>query len=135
MEEYYRGSPSRCEEIGEENWKDMLGESPAFREKAKAKGLNGHIRHWNYLVETFEEAGIPIKDVTPREDGLSCRTEEIKKYLADHPYIKRYVILDDCFSDRYESDKEVQSHLVFVDALKGLQRADCVAACEIMNRQ
>lgn len=109
--------------------------APPFREKAKEKGLNGHIRHWDYLVETFEEAGIPIKDVTPWEDGLTCRTEEIKKYLADHPYIKRYVILDDCFSDRYESDKEVQSHLVFVDALKGLQREDCVAACEIMNRQ
>lgn len=106
-----------------------------FREKAKAKGLNGHIIHWDYLVKTFEEAGIPIKDVTPWEDGLTCRTEEIKKYLADHPYIKRYVILDDCFSDRYESDTEVQKHLVFVDALKGLQREDCVAACKIMNMQ
>ncbi|MBQ9140676.1 MAG: DUF402 domain-containing protein [Lachnospiraceae bacterium] len=106
-----------------------------FREKAKALGLNGHIANWDNLLKTFEEAGIQIKDVTPWEDGLTCRTEELKKYLADHPYIKRYVILDDCFSDRYESDKEVQKHLVFVDALKGLQKEDCVAACEIMNRQ
>lgn len=106
-----------------------------FREKAKAKGLNGHIRHWDYLVETFEEAGIQIKDVTPWEDELTCRTEEIKKYLADHSYIKRYVILDDCFSDRYESDKEIQNHLVFIDALKGLQVENCIMACEIMNRQ
>lgn len=29
-EEYYRVSPSQCEEIGEENWKDMVSDSPAF---------------------------------------------------------------------------------------------------------
>lgn len=45
------------------------------------------------------------------------------------------MILDDCFSDRYESDKEIQKHLVFIDALKGLQKENCLAACEIMNMQ
>ena len=110
------------------------GASP-FREKAKAKGLNGHIINWDNLVKTFEEAGIPIKDVTPWEDSLSNRTAEVKKYLAEHPYIKRYVILDDCFSDNYESDEEIKKHLVFIDALKGLQKENLLAACEIMNMQ
>lgn len=29
-EEYYRVSPSQCEEIGEENWKEVVSDSPAF---------------------------------------------------------------------------------------------------------
>lgn len=37
----------------------------------------------------YEKAGIPIKDVTPRENGLVNRTAEIKKYLANHPSIRR----------------------------------------------
>lgn len=29
-EEYYRVSPSQCDELREENWKDMVSDSPAF---------------------------------------------------------------------------------------------------------
>ena len=29
-EEYYRVSPSQCEELGETNWKEMVSDSPAF---------------------------------------------------------------------------------------------------------
>ncbi len=29
-EEYYQVYPSQCEEMGEENWKDMVSDSPAF---------------------------------------------------------------------------------------------------------
>lgn len=29
-EEYYRVLPSQCEEMGEENWKEMVSDSPAF---------------------------------------------------------------------------------------------------------
>ncbi len=73
-----------------------------------------------------------------RETEKMCRkvlekAEEIKLYLAQHPHIRRYVILDDCFGDNYESDKELQKHLVFVDALKGLQQKDLMSACDIMN--
>ena len=63
------------------------------------------------------------------------RTEEVKRYLADYPHIKRYVILDDCFSDRYESDEEIKKHLVFIDALRGLQKENLLTACDIMNMQ
>lgn len=57
----------------------------------------------------------------------------IRDYLQRHPEIKRYVILDDCFHNRYENDRDLLEHLVFVDAQKGLQDMDCFRACEVMN--
>ncbi len=68
-------------------------------------------------------------------NALPNCTVEIKKYLEEHPHIKRYVILDDCFSHNYERDEEIKKHLVFVDALKGLQKENLLAACDIMNMQ
>ena len=73
--------------------------------------------------------------MTPWEERFPNRTAEIKRYLELHPEIKRYVILDDCFSDNYEGDKKIQKHLVFVDALKGLQKENLLAACAVMNMQ
>lgn len=62
------------------------------------------------------------------------RTEEIAAYLESNPQIYNYVILDDCYGDDYSSDPEIQSHLVPIDARKGLQDSDVIKACEIMNR-
>lgn len=90
---------------------------------------------WLNLVHELKKRGITIADVTPWGEHLKCRAEEICAYLAEHPEVYSYVILDDCFGDDYSSNPEVQSHLVFVDALKGLQDCDLVKACEIMNRQ
>ena len=106
-----------------------------YREKAVKLGFKRNIVNWDNLVATFEKEGIRIKDVTPWEDRFPNRTAEIKHYLKEHPEIKRYVILDDCFGDNYDSDKEVKKHLVFVDALKGLQKENLLAACAVMNRQ
>lgn len=69
-----------------------------------------------------------------REDSISP-IEAIKQYLEEHPRIKRYVILADCYSDCNENDEEIKKHLVFMDALKGLQKENLLAACEIMNMQ
>lgn len=109
--------------------------SLTYREKARERGYENSVANWDNLINTFEKAGIQIQGITPWDDKIENRTGEIKRYLEEHPWIKRYVILDDCFSDRYESDKEIQKHLVFIDALKGLQKEDCLAACEIMNMQ
>lgn len=109
--------------------------SLTFREKARERGYDKIIENWDNLIKIFEKADIPIKDITPWDDSITNRTGEIKRYLADHPWIKRYVILDDCFGDQYESDKEIQKHLVFIDALKGLQKENCLSACAIMNMQ
>ena len=106
-----------------------------YREKAVKLGFKRNIVNWDNLVATFEKEGIRIKDVTPWEDRFPNRTAEIKHYLKEHPEIKRYVILDDCFGDNYDSDKEVKKHLVFVDALKGLQKENLLAACAVMNMQ
>lgn len=105
------------------------------REKAENFGLERNIINWDNLVEVFAKEGISIKDVTPWEERFPNRTAEIKRYLELHPEIKRYVILDDCFSDNYEGDKKIQKHLVFVDALKGLQKENLLAACAVMNMQ
>ncbi len=106
-----------------------------YREKAVEAGRGKCIAAWDMLVRELENAGMQIKDVTTWDESIILRTDEIKKYLKDNPSIKRYVILDDCYSDRYESDKEIHKHLVFVDALKGLQLEDCIKACTIMNMQ
>ena len=89
---------------------------------------------WAYLRKTLKKAKVAISDVTPWRDDLKSRTEEIRAYLQEHPEVYNYVILDDCFGDDFSSDPEIQSHLVFVDALKGIDDDDLVKACEIMNR-
>ena len=63
------------------------------------------------------------------------KISEINKYLEEHPSIKRYVILDDCYGDDYSGNENLRKHLVFVDALKGLQITDLLEACRIMNLQ
>lgn len=89
---------------------------------------------WNHLKTTLNENGVEIFDVTPFQMDLKNRTQEIKAYLKTHQDFKRYVILDDCYSDDYSSDPKVQSHLVFIDALKGLQDKDLMPISLIMNR-
>lgn len=90
-------------------------------------------RLMNYLTSTFKQYGLLIYDVTPSAPELKNRTTEIKKYLELHSDFKRFVILDDCFGDDYSSDLGIKSHLVFIDALKGLQASDLPAVSKIMN--
>ena len=68
-------------------------------------------------------------------NALPNCTVGIKKYLEEHPHIKRYVILDDCGRMCYENDIEIQKHLVLIEAKKGLQKENLLAACDIMNMQ
>lgn len=86
-------------------------------------------------MKVMETEEIKISGVTLWDENIENRTGEIKRYLEEHTNIKRYVILDDCFDEHYESDREIQKHLVLVDALKGLQEEDLISACKIMNRQ
>ncbi|HKM34236.1 MAG TPA: HAD domain-containing protein [Lachnospiraceae bacterium] len=107
--------------------------SPLFREKARVRGYDKCIANWDNLMAIFYKENIQIKDVTPWDDHIENRTSEIKIYLDKHPEIKRYVILDDCFGDNYESDADVLKHLVYIDAMKGLQQENLISACTIMN--
>lgn len=107
--------------------------SDMYREKAYANGYEKLIDNWDNLVHTFAAEGITISGVTPWDDDIKNRTGEIRKYLDEHSEINRYAILDDCFSDNYESDEEIHKHLVFVDALKGLQPEDMKEVCRVMN--
>ena len=61
------------------------------------------------------------------------KAAEIKKYLQEHPNIKRYAVLD--YENGYDNYAELQKHLVLVDIEKGLQIENCLVVCEIMNMQ
>ena len=91
--------------------------------------------NWDILLEFFKCNNIYDVDITPYGEEYHSRTEEINAYLQMHPNIARYVILDDCFQDDYSCDPKLRERLVFVDALKGLQKQDIIKACEILNRQ
>ncbi len=104
-----------------------------YAEKAKEKGYDRITDNWRNLVDVFDKEGIKISGITPWHESLKNRTEEIRKYLNEHGNIRRYAILDDCYGDSYESDSEIRRHLVYVDALKGLQKKDLIESCRIMN--
>lgn len=89
--------------------------------------------NWDNLMKTLQAKNIEISGVTSCNEKKRTRTEEIREYLMEHPEIKSYVILDDCYGDDYSSDEMIRKHLVFVDALKGLQDNNLMEACKIMN--
>lgn len=108
------------------------------RMRAKVVIISSHRRGgatWDMLLEFFQRNHVYDIDITPYGEEYHSRTEEINAYLHIHPDIGRYVILDDCFHDDYSGDSALREHLVFVDALKGLQKTDVKKACEILNRQ
>jgi len=112
-----------------------LGSDTYAEECRKNTGFEKQCDNWPYLVEALNALDISISGVTPwNTKKYACRTEEIVAYLQEHPNIDNYVILDDCYGDDYSSNPEVKKHLVFVDALKGLQDADLLKTCEIMNK-
>lgn len=86
------------------------------------------------LVTRTNARIVVISDRRLWDKALKTRTAEIAAYLESNPQIYNYVILDDCYGDDYSSDPEIQSHLVHIDAMKGLQDGDMIKACEIMNR-
>lgn len=108
------------------------------RMKAKVVVISSHRlggAYWDILFDFFKCNHIYDIDITPYGEEYHNRTEEINAYLHMHPNIARYVILDDCFQDDYSCDPKLRERLVFVDALKGLQKQDIIKACEILNRQ
>ena len=84
------------------------------------------------LEKLIERTQAEVVDIS---EWSANRAEQLIKYLQNHPQMKRYVVLTDCFKEKYESKEEIQKHLVLVDAEKGLQLENCLAACAIMNLQ
>ena len=106
------------------------------RMKTKVVVISSHRfggKTWDMLQDAFKKNDIYDVDVTPCGEEYHNRTDEINAYLNTHKNIKRYVILDDCYQDDYSSDLELKKHLIFIDALKGLQKEDIIKACGILN--
>lgn len=89
--------------------------------------------NWPTFVQVFRGLNMGIYDVTPWEDSLTNRSEEILDYLTRYSEIESYVILDDCFSDDYSQYPELQERLVFVDANQALQDCDVEKAMGILQ--
>lgn len=89
--------------------------------------------NWPSLGKKLNKYGMQIYDVTPWEDALTTRSEEILAYLKRHPDIVSFVILDDCFSDDYSQYPKLQENLVFVDANQALQECDVEKAIGILQ--
>ncbi len=89
--------------------------------------------NWKMLQKELARQDVTIADVTTCEAMYEKRTDEVRAYLAEHPEIEKYAILDDCFHDDYSSDGEIKRHLIYVNARQGLQDKDCMQACRLMN--
>ena len=68
---------------------------------------------------------IDITDETDRDD----RGHHIERFIADHPEIKHYVILD----DKADMDK-ILDHLVQINPVVGLTSKDIQKALEILKK-
>ncbi len=73
-------------------------------------------------------------DVSPWEDQIETCSDEIMYYLNANSSITNFVILDDCYSDRYDKYDELKSRLVFVDANEALQECDVEKALNTLKR-
>lgn len=110
--------------------------SESYRKRCEEqKSHQQECDNWPQLVSTLESNGMEIFDVTPWREDLPNRTAEVLCFLEEHPEAEGYVILDDCYGDDYSGSSELRKHLVFVDALKGLQDSDVEKAVEILNEK
>lgn len=89
--------------------------------------------NWPTLIKVLNQYGMQIYDVTPWQDTLSRRGDEIMEYRRKHPEISSFVILDDCFFDDYSEFTELRQRLVFVDASQALQEHDVEKAIALLQ--
>lgn len=57
--------------------------------------LSSSWRHYPDARDEVRRQVMPFVDVTPDLKGTTSRGTEIKTWLADHPEVERYAILDD----------------------------------------
>lgn len=108
--------------------------TPRFRNRFNSEEDKNQMEtQWTNLVESFSKYDLKIADSTDWDKSLKTRSAEILAYLKNHPEVESYVILDDCFHDTYDSSPALQKHLVFVDALKGLQEKDVESALKTLS--
>ena len=89
--------------------------------------------HWQIYNETkqlFDEAGLDLAllhpDWTVNKTNVHKRKDNIEAFLADHPEITNYVIVDDEHVD-------IPEKLVLVDALNGILVDDIEKICDILG--
>mmetsp|Transcript_112515 Transcript_112515/g.195263 ORF Transcript_112515/g.195263 Transcript_112515/m.195263 type:complete len:260 (-) Transcript_112515:3-782(-) len=96
-----------------------------------------HKKEWAWLNKELEKVGLePITEATPvSETGgvdFQSRSDEILDWLARHPDVQHFVVLDD--SDLSDPHGEAFcKHFVLVDARKALTNDDVTKALEILR--
>lgn len=93
--------------------------------------LSNHSKYLTKHLSKKEKLG--ITDKTPIIRGGKVRGAEIKEWLAKHPEVTDYVILDDYPWADIWGDKELWRHLVKTREETGLTDADATAAIKVLQ--
>lgn len=85
----------------------------------------------NMLLQMFDEYGLTLYSITPHHNDFG-RGGEIWSWLWRHPYVRRFVILDDTF---FPDFKWMKRHLVMTDGFlgNGVNKTDIARAISILN--
>jgi hypothetical protein len=77
-----------------------------------------------FLTEQLHDSGLPVEyGSTPRLDAFGTRSDEIRAYLAEHPEIESFAIVDDDADAGYGN---LAPHFVKTNEQVGLTNADCI---------
>lgn len=94
-----------------------------------------HYEDGKYLDSKLAEFGLKIRDKTKGmsrgNDGHSQRGHEIRNYLANHPDIERFVILDDVWF--LDFDESITPFFVRTNEVLGLTEKATQKAISILN--
>lgn len=90
-------------------------------------------KDYQYLVGKLKDSGIVVYSHIPEISSVR-RGLEISAWLARHPDVEGWVVIDDTkFSDFDRG--EFAGHLVITDSKQGLTDADVSKAIEILNNE
>lgn len=100
--------------------------STAWRYMILGKAIT--TKGFEYMLRTHGVTSeINIIDITPSDEEIRTRGEQISAWLSIHPEIKKYAILD---------DMEISGHdnnFVLVDGINGLTQIESDKVIEILN--
>ena len=87
------------------------------------------------LDRVFGAENLVISDRTGAEER--SRSDEIKKYLNDHPEVEAFVVIDDdkCLFPNVETDETLAGKVVFTNEKYGFTESDMRTAIDIIKQQ
>lgn len=91
----------------------------SWKRSVEAYWKNGESSHGKYLVDRFKKCGLTVDGTTYHyERSWVDRGEGIIEYLADHPDVTDWVVLDDEYFSDY-ADARISDHLILTSFERG----------------